>query len=219
MHFLAHFYTELPNENPLFVAALSIPDLTPHFTRIYNSQLKNILMVPQRLQPIHDGIVQHYAGDKWFHSGLLFQQNCKAAIDFFVEEKLNRKKMRLSFIAHLAVELMIDRQIILQQEGLGEQYYKLLEEADEKLIREYFTLHSMAVAEENFFSTFQFFKQKRILFLFKDLENIVIGLNRIYSGVTKINFTEEEKRKFLSALHNIDFTLRYSWQEILKNKS
>ena len=37
MHFLAHYYTELPANNPLFVAALAIPDLTPHFTKIYNS--------------------------------------------------------------------------------------------------------------------------------------------------------------------------------------
>lgn len=219
MHFLSHFYTELPNENPLFVAALSIPDFANGFTRVYNSKLKYAdIPEDENLQQIHSGIVQHYAGDKWFHASTLFEEQVSAALQFFLNENLNREKLRLSMIAHLAVEMMIDRQIILQHKDVCEKYYELLNAVKENFIHQYFALHSLEVAGQNFFSKFQFFKQKQFLFLFSELENIVTGLNRIYASVTKTEFTEEEKRKFVLALHNIDSALRYSWQEILNTK-
>ena len=219
MHFLSHYYTELPNENPLLVAALSIPDLTRGFTRVYNSNLKKQLPPEQEgLKKIHEGIVQHYAGDFWFHKSPLFKEHISLAMEQFLKQKLSREKLRLSVIAHLAVELMLDRQIVLANEELCNRYYMLIEHADEKLIRQYFALHSLPIAGEDFLSKFHFWKQRRVLFLFKELENIVVGLDRVYGSVTKTAFTEEEKRKFLSALHNIDSVMRYSWQEILKDK-
>ncbi len=219
MYFLSHFYTELPNENLLFVAALSIPDFATGFTRVYNSHLKHAsLPQNENLQQIHRGIVQHYAGDKWFHASPLFTKQVAAAVQFFLNENLNREKLRLSVIAHLAVEMMIDRQIILQQKEVGEKYYECINKVDEKLIHEYFALHSLEVAGQSFFSKFQFFKQKQFLFLFNEIENIVTGLSRIYASATKTEFTEEEKKKFVLALHNIDSGLRYSWQEILNTK-
>lgn len=219
MHFLSHFYTELPNENSLFVAALSIPDFANGFTRIYNSQLKHAAWPhDENLQQIHRGIVQHYAGDKWFHASPFFAEQVSAAVDCFLKENLNREKLRLSVIAHLAVEIMIDRQILLQHEEVCVKYYECINEVDEKFIEQYFALHGLEVAGQNFFSKFQFFRQKRFLFLFNEIENIVTGLSRIYASATKTEFTEEEKRKFVLALHNIDPRLRYSWQEILNNK-
>ena len=217
MHFLAHYYTELPANNPLFVAALAIPDLTPRFTKTYNSLIvKHGVAQDENLQQIHSGIVQHFSGDKRFHHSPLFLKQVAEAIQWFLKAGLNREKLRLSVIAHIAIEMMIDRQIIIEQEEICTQYYTLLEKADETILTSYFDLFLLTNEKQNFLRSFQFYKQRRFLFLFKELENIVLGLNKVYGSVTRTEFTETEKRMFLTALHNIDNDIRYSWQEILK---
>ena len=171
------------------------------------------------LKEIHYGIEQHYAGDKWFHSSALFDEKTKQATGFFVGSNLNRTRLRLSVIAHVAVEMLIDRQIVLQHHALCEQFYEKVNEADEKLISFYFDSIGQPLAKQQFFNTFNFFKQRRFLFLFTDLENVLFGLGRVYGNVTGTQFSEEEKRQFLATLHNIDSEIRYSWQQILKRQT
>jgi hypothetical protein len=217
MHFLSHYYTELPANNPLFVTGLLIPDLTPRFTKIYNSILvKHSPPTSPDLKQIHSGIVQHFKGDKWFHSSPRFLQHVSRATQAFIGEGLSREKLRLSVIAHLAVEMLIDRQIVLQKQGTCADYYGRISRADERVLTNYFDLFVLGEGKQNFLRTFQFFKQKQFLFLFTELENIVVGLNRVYGMVTQTEFTGNEKQKLLAALHNIDSDMRYSWQTILQ---
>jgi hypothetical protein len=216
MHFLSHYYYELPVRSPLFVAGLSIPDLASGFSKTYNSVIKNSVLPtsPHHLQ-IHQGIISHYQADKIFHNSPMFINLTALTIQSFLAQGLNRQRLRLSVIAHVAVELMIDRQLIIENGQLLIDYYNLINEASEELISSYFDVHRLTDTKRIFLIRFQLFKQRRFLFLFNELENIVTGLGRIYQNVTGIEFTENEKHKFFNALNNIDSTIRYSWKEIL----
>ena len=219
MHFLSHYYTELPAKDPLFLTGLLLPDLTPGFTRIYNSLIvKHTAPTSHALKQIHLGIVQHIGADKRFHNSPLFVQQVKDAIQAFLQAGLSRERLRLSVIAHVAVEMMIDRQIILENEGICTEYYTLLSQASEMDLTNYFNCYKLEEEKKIFLRSFQFYKQKKFLLLFTEIENIVEGLSRVYSNVAKTGFTAEEKLKFLTALHNIDSHMRYSWQPILKTK-
>ena len=217
MHFLSHYYTELPSNNPLFVVALGIPDLTPHFAKAYNSKLKHAAFEPEHeLTAIHWGIQRHFAGDAKFHSNPLFMQQVHEAVSSMVNEGMNRQHLRLSVIAHLALEMLIDRQIIIQQPHVCNEYYALIGKADETVLHSYF-IHFGLERERSIFSErFAFFRQRQFLFLFHDLENIVFGLNSIYGSVTKVELNVKEKAQLKAALHNIDNIIRYRWQEILQ---
>lgn len=217
MHFLSHYFVELPNKNPLFVAGLIIPDLTPGFSKIYNSIIKNAVAPEnENLLQIHEGILSHYRADKWFHHSDLFMQHTTMALQSFLKEGLNRDNLRLSVIAHLTIEMMIDRQIILENKWLCDDFYKAIVQTDESLLETYFLLLDTKNSKSSFFATFKFFKERKFLYRFEDIENIVFGLSKVYGSVTTREFTEEEKRRFVTALHNIDNTIRYSWQAILK---
>ena len=216
MHFLSHYYYELPAKSPLFVVGLSIPDLTSGFSKAYNSVIKNsVLPSNPHLLQIHEGIVSHYEADKVFHNSPMFINLTSLTTQSFLSAGLNRQRLRLSVIAHVAVELMIDRQLIIENGQLVVDYYNLINEASEELISSYFDVHRLTDTKRNFLIRFQLFKQRRFLLLFNELENIVIGLSRIYQNVTGVEFTEEEKLGFFNALNNIDSTIRYSWKEIL----
>ena len=143
-------------------------------------------------------------------------QQVSGATHSFIKEGLNRDRLRLSVIAHLAVELLLDRQIVLSPENFCADYYAAIELADEKLLGTYFDYYKLEYEKRIFLTNFLFFRERKFLFMFKDLQSIVFGLDRIYGKATGTVFTEEEKRKFLSALNNIDAGLRYSWKEILK---
>ncbi|MFN8286495.1 MAG: hypothetical protein U0V74_07075 [Chitinophagales bacterium] len=217
MHFLSHYYTEMPANNPLFVAALGIPDLTSGFSKIYNSLVKNsIEPVDANLGWVRKGVLAHYEGDKKFHNSPLFMQQQQAFTQSFTEAGLDRTRLRLSVLAHIAVELMLDRQILLYDQNICHQFYDLVDKADEQVLQNYFDSLSLEGQKQEYLKRFHFFKQRRFLVLFDDLESIVFGLNRVYGMVTKTEFSVKEKRQFLTALHNMDLVLRYSWQQILK---
>lgn len=219
MHFLSHYYTELPASDPLFVVGLAIPDLTPRFTKAYNLNIvKHTPYTSHALKQIHLGIVNHFEADKRFHGSPLFVQHITYAIQSFLQAGLSRERLRLSVIAHIAIEMMLDRKIIQQDATICTRYYSLIEQADEAILGGYFDGYKMELEKQNFLRSFQFYKQKKFLLLFNELENIVEGLSRVYSTVTKTPFSEEEKRNFLTALHNIDNHMRYSWQQILECK-
>jgi hypothetical protein len=216
MHFLSHYYTELPNNNPLFVVALGIPDLTHGFAKAYNSRLKHAATpLPDDMALIHHGILQHFAADARFHSSPAFMQQVKEATASLMQAGMNRQHLRLSVIAHLAVEMLIDRQIIIQQPHVCNEYYQLIGKADESILHSYFIQFGLKGEKKVFSERFAFFRERKFLYLFDDLENLVFGLNRIYSSVTKVEFTLKEKAQLKEGLHNIDNIIRYRWQEIL----
>ena len=219
MHFLSHYYYELPAKSPLFVAALGIPDLTPGFSKLYNSAIKNsVIPNNEDLKQIHAGILSHYEADKAFHNLPKFIDLMAKTTQAFLTEGLNRERLRLSVISHVAVELMIDRQILIENEQIGHDYYTLINAANEDLISAYFDAFSQEEGKRKFLIRFRGFKERRFLFLFNDIEKIVMGLSRIYEGATKTSFTDDEKSRFFGALNNIDSTIRYSWKEILNEK-
>lgn len=172
----------------------------------------------QHLRKIHTGLLHHYRGDRWFHVSELFNQKIKQATDSFLQAGLNRERLRLSVIAHVAVEMLIDRQLVMQQPEICREFYEQVDAAPEKAIEQYFDMLGQPLAKQHFLNSFKFFKQKRFLLLFTELENVLFGVNKVYSQVTKTEFTEEEKQKMLAGLHNIDKDMRYSWQKILNHK-
>lgn len=219
MHFLAHYYTELPANNPLFVAGLSIPDLTPHFIRAYHRHMgRQSKQLNTDQWQLHQGVLRHLEGDKRFHSSALFTEHVRLTKASFLETGLTTQRLRLSVLAHLAVEMLIDRHIFLSYPNICATYYALLEKAEESVISSYFDLFLLENEKQIFLSSFRFYKQRKFLLLFGELENIVVGLDKVYGSVTKTEFTPQEKVKFLNALNNIDGILRYNWQKILNDK-
>jgi hypothetical protein len=217
MHFLSHYYSELPANDPLFVTGLIIPDLTKGFSKTYNSVIrKATVSEDESIYPIHNGVLQHFEADKKFHNSSLFMQQVSNVLQSFIQSGLGREKLRLSVIAHLTVEMLLDRQILLNDEKICVEFYSTIARVDESVLRTYLRLLTTETQERIFLTNFLLFRQKQFLFLFKNAENIVFALNRIYGSTTGISFTENEKLKFLTAINNIDSEIRYSWKEILK---
>jgi hypothetical protein len=216
MHFLSHYYTEIPDNSPLFVAGLIIPDLAPHFSKAYNQRIKQAAL-PNNLaiKAVQLGVLRHFEGDKKFHNSGLFNEHITLCVDCFVKVGLDRTRLRLSALAHIAVEMLIDRQIVVSHEDVCNDFYRHIDNATEDDLIAFFNYHSLEEQKSGFLPRFRFFKQRRFLYLFKELQNVVVGLDRVYGSVTHTEFTGREREQFLAAFRNMDAIIRYSWQEIL----
>lgn len=196
--------------------ALGIPDLTSGFTKAYNQKIKHAgAPNNQMFNSIHFGIRSHFEADKKFHSSPLFMQQVRRMTNLFVAENLDRNRLRLSVIAHIAIEFLLDRQILLADKYMAEDYYNKISEADTNIISAYFDEMDMKLEKQDFLSKFQFHKEKRFLYLFDDMQNIVQGLVRVYQRVTGVFITEPEQIKMETALYNIEKEMRYTWQQTL----
>ncbi len=128
---------------------------------------------------------------------------------------LSRAKWRLSLLAHVGVELMIDRQIVNAEPKLSEVYYQKLNDVDPEVLKKYFEYHNVNVEQQDFLAKFHFFKMRKYLTLFNDINNIVTGLDKMYGQVLNKTFGKQEKEQIGLALHNMDDDIRYRWQELL----
>lgn len=217
VHFLSHYYVEPADSAPLMVAGLGIPDLVPGFARIHNSVLRRAPEpVAADLKEIQRGIDRHYAGDKWFHASAGFAAQVSLFCQAFVAAGLDRRRWRLSVMAHLAAEMMIDRQIVVQRREVCEAFYEKLMAADEAALGRWFEGLGLGEQLAVYRTRLGFFKERKFLFLFEEIERVAFGLGRVYAMATGTEMTDGEKEKFISALHNMDAQMRYSWQGLLK---
>lgn len=230
MHFLSHYYIDRHSNDANFVAALTLPDLAHGFTKVYNKVAKHIDEPKHStLASIHQGLLRHFEGDKLFHPSLAFLHANEEAKQALLKVGINRDEYRVSVLAHLLVEMLLDRQVILHEEALLLRYYELLEQASADAFAEYFAhLEKVSTSEKfeniskviaatgiTFQSRFGMFKERRFLHYFREAENILFGLKRTYAMATQVEIANSEDRKFLEAIHVIDAQLRSNWQTLL----
>lgn len=216
MNFLSHYFVEGQPEEPLFASALLVPDLVSGFTKVYNQHIrKNTMPLPVALQWVNEGIVHHYVADRKFHNSRYFTHACQVALQEMLQAGLNRNQLRLSVLAHLAVELLLDRALLLQQPESCDRLYAVVEKADEELLQAYFNWHGLEHKNTVFLDRFRFFKHRKYIYLFSELKNLVLGMERIYKQATGVAFTDDENKRMEVALYNIDGYIRYNWQQIL----
>ena len=81
MHFLSHYYVDRGYDNPYHVLGALLPDISPHFTRTYNSVIRRHEWdLDGDAGEIHKGVLRHYYVDAQFHSSLYFQKACSDAL-------------------------------------------------------------------------------------------------------------------------------------------
>lgn len=217
MHFLSHYYIDRHHDNAYQVLGSLLPDISPGFTRTYNRAIRRSEWAPEGdIGLIHKGVLRHYEVDAQFHVLGDFQQTCKSALVYMIEAGLDRDKYRLSFLAHIAVEVMLDRQLIVHNSGLINVYYKLLESVQIDNFSRYLSQIMPDTQRDQTISAFRRFAQIQFLKYLDKTEGAAEGIMRTAHKATGVDFPEADKAKLIAALHNIDNEMRYSWNKLLK---
>ncbi|MCW3125165.1 MAG: hypothetical protein JWO03_823 [Bacteroidetes bacterium] len=217
MHFLSHYYVDRHLDNPYIVLGALLPDISPGFTRTYNGVIrKREWSLEGDIGLIHKGVLRHYEVDASFHGSLVFREACSDALKMMIEAGLDRDKYRLSFLAHIAVEVMLDRQLIVQNSSLINVYYKLLESIQINNFSKYLSQIMPDEQKERTIVAFRRFLEIKFLKYLDKVEGAAEGIMRTAHRATGVDFPTEDKAKLIVALHNIDNEMRYSWNKLLE---
>jgi hypothetical protein len=217
MHFLSHYYVDRNQNNPYFVLGALLPDITPHFTKTYNSKIRyKEWERPEPSESVHRGVLRHFELDAVFHSSLVFRESCTFATDCLLKSGLDRETYRFWFLSHIVIEVLLDRQLILDNPGLVEEYYQVLSSVDINKLDAYFNFFASEEEKNKILTNFIRFLDVKFLQYLKTMDGAVEGIVRTILKATGVTFTDIDREKLLAGLHNIEDGMRYRGEKLLK---
>lgn len=163
MNFLSHYYLDKDNPSAYFKLGLLLPDLV----RGYNQHMRKGVAGYQATLPAHTditaGIAKHHLADRVFHSLPEFaalQANLKSELKTL---HLLEALPRAWFLAHIGVEMMIDRQLLKLSPHLYVEYYQALDAVSQPIVEKYFQETGCNHLSREFFGNFKVFMERRFL--------------------------------------------------------
>lgn len=138
MNYLAH--GRLVVGRPYVLAGTAIPDwlnVVDRRVRVRQRAAQPFADDPDtKISELAQGILLHHQDDQWFHRSETFVQAC-AEMTLVVRASLSRdESMRVGFLGHILVEMLLDAVIAEQQAGLLDDYYNALRQVDADFVRQ-----------------------------------------------------------------------------------
>ena len=173
MNFLSHFYFERYATQPERVLGSLLPDLLKNVDKSYifhpQKQEEQFFLHPQA-QAISEGWYRHVEVDKLFHSSEFFLEH-NHVLRKQLEPVLEGLPIRASFMAHIAIELLLDHLLIQHELVNVSRLYEHLEHVNLSTLR--FYLKTLGVADvEGFMDFYDKFLSWRYIFEYKEVEKI-----------------------------------------------
>jgi hypothetical protein len=217
MHFLSHYYVDRASADAPFAAGALLPDIAPGFTKTYNGAIRNKLWnFEGPVAAIHRGVLRHYELDARFHNSPDFKEACAHATQCLLGVSLDREKYRFWFLGHIAVEVLLDRQLIIEEPGIVKQYYELLSSIDINNLDAYLNFIVQKEDKSKILSNFMKFVEVKFLRYLSEIEGAAEGIAKTVYRATGIDFTDIDRKRLITALHNIEGDIRYRRKKLLE---
>lgn len=187
MNFLSHFFLDRKVTHPHFIVGVCTPDLVS----LYNREIR-IKQLPLMSHPSPDyltfyqGVLRHFETDRIFHNCEFFHTQTAYISQFLKAEFTDKGMKRAFFVAHVLLELMIDKVLIQQDANLVKDFYTHFETLG---IPEIAHLTEAVVSKptQQYSDFLGRFISHKYLFHYSEYEYIVYVLKRI---VRRVNIEE-----------------------------
>ncbi|TAE59623.1 MAG: hypothetical protein EAZ89_02330 [Bacteroidetes bacterium] len=185
MNFISHFYLDREQEDSYFFIGVSTPDLVSVFDR-------NIRVKEHRMPPLpgytpesagfYAGVMRHFQVDKMFHSSPFFTRET-GRISAMIQERFRPEELsRVFFVAHVLLELTLDKILIQRDPKLLPDFYRHLERAsldNVVSLTEWITHTGMP----GYLPFLNRFVRRKTLYQYTDWQSVVYILRRMMQGV------------------------------------
>src|SRR5690606_29623286 len=173
MNFLSHFYFERFATIPERVLGSLLPDLLKNVDKSYifhPQKFEEQLFAHPLTMEISEGWYRHVEVDKIFHSSEFFLNHCHH-LRRKLDPVLEGTPIRGTFMAHIAVELMLDHLLIKHQLVNVSRLYERLENVHRPIMKNY--LITIGVEDiDGFVAFYDKFLAWKYIFDYKDLDQI-----------------------------------------------
>ncbi len=213
MNFVSHFYLDRDVCSSMYMLGVGTPDLLSSFKegiRLRQSRLPLILEsdVSEDQIQFYNGVIRHFEVDRLFHSSEFFLRETRHISALLKSEFSELEIERVFFVAHITLELLMDRILILDNEEMLKEYYahythrtviqaaRFTEWVCRKILPTY-EAYLRKVATRQYL-----YNYKDISFILMVMEQIFrkVGLKRIsFLGSTKISLLLNQYQDSLAA--------------------
>lgn len=201
MNFLSHFYFDRHISDPERIMGMVLPDLVKNAKKEWSLRPEKTpyrFEEDNKLRHLLDGWKRHLEVDKHFHSSDFFCShtgNIRAQISPF----LVTSEVRPSFVAHIALELMLDSLLLTESIISTGNFYRFLRETDRDALDSFLQLNSIADTEP-FFRFLDEFIDSEYLNSYSDSAHIIYAVGRICMRIWPDPFTETQKLQLTAVL-------------------
>lgn len=129
MNYFAHGYLVL--DDPYVVAGTALPDWLGASDRRARLRSERIRADGcPRIRSLAAGIRRHLEDDSWFHATEAFQRTWLELTQLLRDHETDSERSRAWFLAHVLLEMLIDRFLIRQRPERLDAYYAAIDSVD-----------------------------------------------------------------------------------------
>lgn len=223
MNFLSHYYLDHDVDDSLFVVGASTPDLLSIFDRKIKFKEGHISKrvqdseVTAEQQSFYQGVIRHFQVDKLFHSSDFFHEETTQLSHKLREAFPDADIQRSFFLAHILLELTLDRLLIQKDESLLYQFYHHFDRCTPQRIKKLTGWLAGTDALTSYDAFLRKFTRDQHLYRYKDWSYIIFVLKRILRRVGIFEYAYLDSRAFMSFLFAYESDLASRYQQVLQD--
>jgi hypothetical protein len=195
MNYLTHFLIDHKKDNPNYNFGLALPDLVNISRRGWRAESQSFPVLNKNVNEIWNGYQQHFAADAQFHNSELFEKHSKRLRKEFEDQGLNQPGIRLFFVGHVLLEMLLDRHIVKTRRGIADMFYDQLNLVIYSDIESFFMAAGDTIPEK-FLEFFERFKDSKYLYSYAENEGMFYALNRLLRRTGQPEFEPQHEAAF-----------------------
>ena len=202
MNFLSHFYFDRYSDNPERVMGLVLPDLLKNACKDWSPRPEKFesFYTDNPVHNIYSGWKRHILVDKYFHCSDFFLHHTKN-IRIAISPFLKTSPAKPFFIAHIALELMLDSLLLTEVKIDTALFYSHLNHVDKIALNNFLEINKIN-DQTIFYSFLEKFIEAQYLESYRDPERITYALNNICKRLWDNPFTEVQKLQLTGVVIN-----------------
>ncbi|PRY55384.1 hypothetical protein B0I27_101353 [Arcticibacter pallidicorallinus] len=201
MNFLSHFYFDRDEENPYRIMGIVLPDLLKNANKEWNlrpEKNEHLFLHDDSQRGLLEGWKRHLEVDRYFHSSEFFRRHT-SILRLQIVPHLLHSNVRPSFVAHIALELMLDSLLLTELNLNSSRFYTQLTNADEDMLDNFLLLNNIP-EPSTFFNFLEGFIRSKYLESYREPKDIMYAIGKICQRIWPQPFTDEEKFRIATIL-------------------
>ncbi|HAT92526.1 MAG TPA: hypothetical protein DCS36_09060 [Sphingobacterium sp.] len=215
MNFLSHFYFERFATNPERMVGGLLPDLLKNADKSFMlkpRQYEDELLDNPLLEQLYIGWNRHIEVDRLFHNSPYFFHHTHQ-LKLKIQSSLAGLPIRPSFMAHIALELLLDH-ILTQNKAVSiDKFYAALVHVNEDAVRKFMKINQLSDIPK-FEKFYHQFIEWAYIYDYAQVEKIAGALFNICKRLWKFEVSVEQRQLLTEQLISYLHTQMTDYQEI-----
>lgn len=215
MNYFAHFYFDYRENQPFYNLGLILPDLARGLDGKKKLHLEAVgNEFPQPLTALKEGCNAHLKRDLLFHDSQFFTQNMAMMEDKLKAGNFPNEGIRLWFLVHVGVELLLDRMLMAQHSEILDLFYEEIKAAEPLVVAEFLSVCGKTNAER-YPEIHAGFTKAQYLRSYMDERQLMFALNRLLTRTGQRPMNSAQDGVFTALLPEFDRAVQNSYSQLL----